>query len=392
MNAIEGQMFRHFIFGRVNEYFMYREYRLQPGQIYREFRLNMTADYMGLGDKNQRMIHAFLSIVYFCESWISLFIILIRFAKGIFKCAFTKHLNIIGEEVILNVPFQKIKKLFKDANIPIQKITVINSPYLESDLFTEGFGRTVSLYSGLTLNDVWRSFILSSKMTFFIKRKYGYRDCIFRAYSSFDYFLAYKFFLKLDKSNTVYFPSINDRWTYLFGHLDNKAIYLQHGGLNRSKVLFIMSKVGKADVGYYINESQRDICNRYMFSNTPEARYFAPMEFSSNDKLLNNGKKDVLLACELIYYEVEEKIIVGLSSNPHINLYVKPHPQNSTAKYDMLKQQYHFVMLGKTDFPKMDYVISYDSTLLLEYQSKGVKTLMYEDADYEIEYQKLLNL
>lgn len=48
-------------------------------------------------------------------------------------------------------------------------------------------------------------------------------------------------------------------------------------------------------------------------------------------------------------------------------------------------------MLGKTDYPAVDYVISYDSTLVLEYQAKGVKTLMYEDLDYETEYQKLLN-
>lgn len=129
-----------------------------------------------------------------------------------------------------------------------------------------------------------------------------------------------------------------------------------------------------------------------MFSNTPEARYFAKMEFSSNDKLRNNGKKDVMLACELIYFETEEKIIKDISGNSHLNLYVKPHPQNSIVKYTALQEQFGFVMLGKTDFPKMDYVISYDSTILLEYQSNGVKTLMYEDPDYQIEYQKLLNL
>lgn len=371
---------------------MFKEYRLQPGQSYKDFRLNMTADYMGLGEKNQRAVHAYMNVLFYSETWLSFFIILQRFITSIIKCLFSKTQTIENSDIILNVPFQKVKKLFKDAGISTKKILVVESPFLKNDLFDDGFSRKIALFSGLTIKEIWRSFVLSCRMTFFIKKKYGYRDCIFRSYSSFDYFLAYRYFLKLDNSNTVYFPSINDRWTYLFGHLTNKTVFLQHGGLNRSKTLFIMSKVGKADVGYYINECQRDICNRYMFTNIPEAHYFTKMEFSSNDKLLNNGKKDVMLACELIYYDTEEKIIRDVSSNPHLNLYVKPHPQNSIVKYTALQEQYGFVMLGKTDFPKMDYVISYDSTILLEYQSNGVKTLMYEDPDYQNEYQKLLSI
>lgn len=392
MKDLERQMFRHFIYSRVNEYYMFKEYRLQPGQTYKEFRLNMTADYMNLAGKNRWLVHAFLNTIYYCETWISFSIIIFRFINGIINCLFSKQQSIVGKELILNVPYQKVKKLFKDANISTSKVSVVDSPFLKNDLFDNGFGEKVSLYSGVSPKEVWCSFLLSCRMAFFIKRKYGYRDCIFRAYSSFDYFLAYWFFYKLDKSNVVYFPAINDRWTYLFGHLGCKTVFLQHGGLNRSKVLFIMSKVGEADVAYYINENQRDICNRYMFSNVPEAHYFAQMEFTSNDKLLNNGKKDVLLACELIYFETEKRIIEELSSNFHLNLYVKPHPQNNIEKYVALQEKYGFVMLGKTDFPKMDYVISYDSTIILEYQSKGVKTLMYEDEDYQEEYQKLLSL
>ena len=392
MKDLERQMFRHFIYSRVNEYYMFKEYRLQPGQTYKEFRLNMTADYMNLAGKNRWFVHVFLNTIYHCETWISFLIIIIRFLNGVGRSLLTNQQSVVGKELILNVPYQKVKKLFKDANISTSNILVVDSPYLKNDLFDSGFGEKISLYSGVTLKDVWCSFLLSCRMAFFIKRKYGYRDCIFRAYSSFDYFLAYCFFTKLDKSNIVYFPAINDRWTYLFGHLRCKTVFLQHGGLNRSKVLFIMSKVGKADVAYFINESQRDICNRYMFSNIPKAHYFAQMEFTSNDKLLNNGNKDVLLACELIYFETEKRIIEEISTNSHLNLYVKPHPQNSIEKYVALQEKHGFVMLGKTDFPRMDYVISYDSTLILEYQSKGVKTLMYEDVDYQEEYQKLLYL
>ena len=391
MKILESQMFRHFIFGRINEFYMYKEYRLQPGQSYKDFRLNMTADYLGIGGRNRVERSLVLYIVYIFETSISLSIILFRFVKSLYFTITTRKERIIGEHVILNVPFQKIKKLFTDAHIPMNSITIVESPYFKKDLFSSGFGRKVSLFSGVSVNEVWRSFLLSCRMTLFIKQKYGYRDCMFRAYSSFDYFLSYFYFHKIDNSNIVYFPSINDRWAYLFGHLENKTVFLQHGGLNKSKVLYIMAKIGKADDAYYINETQRDICNKYMFNDNPRAHYFAAMEFTSNDKLLNNGRIDVMLACELIYFDKEASIIEKIASNPHLNLYVKPHPQNSIVKYLALKDRFDFVLLDKTDFPKMDYLISYDSTLVLEYQTKGVKTLMYEDASFDTDFQNLLS-
>ena len=127
-----------------------------------------------------------------------------------------------------------------------------------------------------------------------------------------------------------------------------------------------------------------------MFSNIPEDKYFSQMEYTANDKLLNNGKKHILLVCELIYFEKEKTIIEDIYSTNKFNLYVKPHPQNNPIRYQQLQEIYDFRILGKTDYPAVDYVISYDSTLVLEYQSKGVKTLMYEDADYEEEYKLLL--
>jgi hypothetical protein len=69
------------------------------------------------------------------------------------------------------------------------------------------------------------------------------------------------------------------------------------------------------------------------------------MEFSANEKLLDNGKKNILLVCELIYFSKEKTIIEELYSTRAYNLYIKPHPQNNPTRYKELQDLYHFVLI-----------------------------------------------
>lgn len=390
MDFLKKEMFRHFIYGRVNEYYMFKEYRMPKGEVYKDYKMQMAFSHIGLPEKRRSILLRLIRLYVLFEVPISLFILVFHYVKSFTLVLVAPQKNILGKDVIMAISAQKVNTLFKQADIDTRMISVVESPYCKNSLYEKGWGEKVKLHSNISLSEVNNAFLLACRMVFFIKKKYGRRDCLFRAESSFEYFLVYYFFKNLDLSNRVYFTSINDRWVYLFGHLKNRTVFLQHGALNKNKVLFIMSKVGKADEAYYINKTQRDICNRYMFKNIPVDKYFSLMEFTSNDKLINNGKKHILLVCENVYFEKEKIIIEEVTSTNRYNLYVKPHPQNSPDKYIQLQQQYGFVMLGKTDYPAVDYLISYDSTLVHEYQSKGVKTLMYEDPDYEVEYNKLI--
>ncbi len=390
MTYLEKQMFRHYIYGKVNEYYMFKEYRMAPGESYKEFKVSMTFSQLGLSEKHRSFFLGLIRVSSVFEVPISIFIIVIRTLHSLLVTAFKHHQSIEDKRIILNIPCRQVNTLFKKASIDTKAISVVSSPYCKNKLFDNNWGTKISLYSCLNISEVLSSFLMSCKMTCFLKSKYGYRDCMFRAYSSFEYFLCYYFFEKLNKSNTVFFVSTNDRWVYLFGHLKCKKIFLEHGALNPNKVLYIMARVGNADEGYYFNEVQRDICNRYMFCSPPKDIYFSQMEFTANDKLLNNGKKHILLVCELVYFYKEKRIIEDIVSTNNYNLYVKPHPQNNPIRYKELQDQFGFVLLGKYDLPAVDYVIYYDSTLVLEYQGRGVKTLMYEDPDYESEYKTLL--
>ena len=391
MRPLEKEMFRHFIYGRVNEYFMFKEYRMPKGCVYKDYKKQMAFSHLGLPEGHRTILMMLIRLTVHFEIPISLFILLWHYLKSVILVIITKHENVLDKNIIMGLPAQKVNTLFKQAGIDTRDISVVVSPYCNNSLYDINWGDKVKLHSNLTIKEIHRAFVLACRMAIYIKKKYGKRDCLFRADSSFEYFLCYYFFTKLDVSNKVYFTSINDRWVYLFGHLNNRTVFMQHGALNKNKVLFIMSTVGKADEAFYINKIQRDICNMYMFHNVPQDHYFSLMEFTSNDKLLNNGKKNILLVCENIYYEKEKTIIKDISASNLFNLYVKPHPQNSPDKYIQLQSVYGFVLLGKTDYPAVDYLISYDSTLVHEYQSKGVKTLMYEDDDYDYEYNQLIN-
>ena len=390
MKTLNKQMFLHYIYGKVNEYYMYKEYRMAPGDSYKEFRISMTFSQLGLSEKHRSFYISLIRFASHFEVLISLLVLIGRLFKSIWLTCSQKRVLIDNKKLILNIPCRQVNTLFKKANIETKDICVVESPYCRNKLFENNWGNKIALHSNLTIKEVFSAFLLGCKMTVCLKQKYGSRDCMFRSYSSFEYFLCYYFFKKLNPSNTVYFVSTNDRWTYLFGHLENKTVFIQHGALNKNKVLFIMSTVGKADEGYYFDQIQRSICNKYMFSNTPKDFYFTKMEFTANEKLLNNGKKHILLVCELIYFYKEKQIIEEISATNKYNLYVKPHPQNNPIRYKELQDTFDFVLLGKFDLPAVDYVISYDSTLVLEYQGRGVKTLMYEDPDYETEYKALL--
>lgn len=390
MNALEKQMFRHYLYARVNEYYMFKEYRLAPGETYKDFKINLAFSRLGLPEKHRSEYVKLIRLLSHVDDILSVFIILFRFLHSLFLVVTTKNRNITNKKLVMGISGQKVNTLFKQASIDTNDICVVTSPYCKSHLYDKNWGEIIPVHSNISVSEVVSALYLSLRMTIYTKIKFGKRDCLFRSYSAFEYFLCYYFFIKINSTNTAYYISINDRWAYLFGHLNCKTVFLQHGALNKNKILFIMSKIGRTDIGYYINDVQREICNRYMFSNVPIDYYFTKMEFTSNDKLLRNGKKNVLLVCELIYYNREKEIIEQISSTGKYNLYVKPHPQNDPINYLKLQEVHKFTMLGKIDYPAVDYVISYDSTLVLEYQSNGIKTLMYEDDDYEEEYKRLI--
>ncbi len=379
------RVFKVYLYGYLNEFNSYNTLRKSesPGISYKEFKIGEVLKYLGVRHNNL-LVSAFRLIAHL-ECYIGFSVVLFRFIGTLLMYMFTSGKELEKKNVILglNTPKGNFMKMLTSIDMKPDAITVIRLPFLRADY--KEFP-TISVLSGVKLSDILFSFKYSVRMIFFVKKKYGYRDLLFRSYSSFEYFLSYFFINRSRLTNKYYFVNTYDRWAYIFGDIKHETYFIQHGILSGD---VLIKKIGRVDYAYYIDKEQKDICEKILFDNVPVARYRNRMNFSGNGKLLNNNLKNVLLVCNKIFFKKEEEIICKLK-NKDVNLYIKPHPaEKDIGSYENLLFQTNFVILDKGDYPEVDFVISYESTLAQEYESKGVRVLKYGCDSFDGELEKL---
>lgn len=270
---------------------------------------------------------------------------------------------------------KRVKDIYNSIGLSTGDLTVIDIPgqYTNYQEFP-----TVSVFSGISYSQLWKSFINSMLLTCFMIRKYKKDDMLFRTYSSFPFFLCFFFIENLDDSNELVFFNHYDRWMYLFGNSHLHKTYVQHGKLWKDNISRI-----KCDVAYYISPSQQNVLEYTLFDNKPEARFRKVFDFSGEEKLKNNGRKDLLVICMCLFHDLHEKLVERIYGKK-INIYLKPHPGDNMDLYIQFQSKYpEIVILGKFDYPQVDYAISYNSTLADEYEMHDIPVLKYDDINYE---------
>ena len=112
-------------------------------------------------------------------------------------------------------------------------------------------------------------------------------------------------------------------------------------------------------------------------------------DFTKSDKMICNGKRDVLIICSTLFEDKQDKIISQIANN-QINLLLKPHPMDDLVYYQKKESEYpSIIILSKFEYPKVDLIISYDSTLADEYEMKGIDVLRYNDENFESTIQSI---
>lgn len=288
--------------------------------------------------------------------------------------------------VQLNMPRDKVENLNKA--VPEIEKTYMNIPFIKSQMDDE---KCIDILSSVTWKDVFRSFILSLCTIFLMFRKYRHNHQLFRAHSSFEFYLTCFFVEKQPFGMSFVFYSLIDRWAYLFcNDIHHSNTLIQHGILGE----FPYVKMKAPSIVYYVNKEQMIILEKWLFSNKPETVLFRPMlKFSGEEKLLNNSLKNVLLVCCPKFIEKERLVIDKVCNTGRYNLYVKTHPGYSNNEiYEELQKKYHFVLLDRCDYPKVDYVISYESTLAVEYADVGLTVFRYDDAEFDHKFNQLVKM
>ena len=383
------KLFRLYIYGYLNVYYNSISLFDNDGKRYYEYQKNHVLNYLRLTGFKKKFFLFISPLLIKCEKAFSLLVVFVHFLIALIKYPFAKKQTITESSSLiygLKGNVSKFNSLISGAKIDKSELIVVMSPFVNKSLYR---GYVVEdVLSRLSLKEIIICFFYGLKMTSFLVSRYSKQDCFFRSYSSFEFFLVGTYFFKNNAINRVYYISLIERWAFLFGNLPNYTVFLQHGQVTFGLQGMSPKVVGHVDEGFFINQEQYELCCR-MFSNKPIAHYLPSFQFTASEKILRNGKKNVLLICAYLYYEKEKEIIRFIIDNVDVNLYIKPHPTDDPKRYTVLGEN-SIILLEKDDYPPVDIVISYGSTLALEYKSNGVNVIMHTKEDWEKRLMQLL--
>ena len=366
--------FKNYIFGYINEYHNFNDITRKLNISYKEQKITRTLNYLNV-TSNRELFRKIILFVAKFEVIINIVILFLNFFKYFFKSFFVKKVKVNNCKIVLGIDPSEVylTNILVSSEIKVTDVIVLKIPS-----FREEFPnfKKINLLTGVGCKEIFKSFVMSVKIVLVMNKKYSKRDFLFRSYSSLEYFMTCYFIERTSTSNKYIFNNTYDRWAFLFGGLSHETYFIQHGIISDSIRLI---KIGSADFACYLNSRQRIICEKLLFKSSPKVfAYRKPFVFNSFDKLINNEKENVLLICNNMYFENEINIINDLTKK-NFNLYIKPHPTDDESNYIKLNDDKKFVILGKNEYPKMDFVISYVSTLADDYEINGCIVIRYED-------------
>jgi len=378
---------KYYILGYLNVYYMnYYGLYGKTHETYKEFKISKLTSYLNLSPSVAKTTLRIINVLILLEVPLSVILLTLRFIQCFITCPFVPFKRKENENLLIGAGEVKTKQLLSTTDIDKDSIIIIKIPYISEKIYN-GLS-TLSVFSGIRTGDVIKSYVKSIKTILVIRRKYGKRDFLTRSYSSFEYYLGYYYICRASHTNTFFFTSTYSRWAFLHGHTDHKTVFLQHGWIS-DKTTFL-NKIGTVDRAYYISEQQKKTCEYILFNNKPEAFYLKGLKYNIYPE---KDKINILLICESTFMQRQLEIIETISKNKNLRLYVKPHPKDKDLDvYNSLKEKCNFILLQGYNFPEVDYVISYESTLAVEYEMNGVKTLIYDRDEYERQYCEIVNM
>lgn len=378
-------MFRYCIYGYLNAKFIVKN-RSKEEEL-KSLKKKAVMAYIK-GDGYPLIIqNIIIAILRVSELPLSIVVISLTYVKYFFCKNPLGDNNQIHNRLCFFVKEPQMQSLIDKAGLKTEKMLMVTYPGEKTEKQFDIFNR-VRLVDFLSYYDLFVLFLNSIEYCCFFYFKYN-DDFLNRLYSCYDFFATMLFVEKLSKDNILLCTETYTRWAFMMSDPNHKSVFLQHGMIGDG--ICFLKKVGSPQFGYFINESQKYNCCYSLFRNKPVSYIMAGLAFTSNDKLIKNGKRHILLVCRYTDLCIEEKIVKTVMDNGHYNLYVKPHPLFSCEQYKRLSKEMGCVLLEKNDFPKVDIVISYKSTLALEYADAGIVVLRHDLLSLKEIYELLIS-
>lgn len=237
------------------------------------------------------------------------------------------------------------------------------------------------------------SYCDSLKIFCYTLRRRGFRYPL-GTLDSFQWLIYYWALQNTDTNVTLLFCSHMDVWTVLIDKApQHNKIHLQHGTEiipnNSYDITFpnyrfiedkgfwtlnIPYKYSSVNQTYVFSENEYLAVCSAVFLNQPQKVIVGYSLVLSDIKTSN--KSVLIVGFYRSYREIEEKLLEQLKDY-NVDVYLKKHPSDPTEKYNTLRERYDFHFIDTLNFPRVNLVLSYDSTLALEYESLGVDVLYY---------------
>lgn len=379
---LEKKYIRYFISGYLNMYYNELSFAYDPSQgSFQQYRIRSTLRYLGLKDttKDYSWLAPLLGI---SSSVLGSIIVFFKALIVLFICPFKHKHSYEGRTFLASLGFASFRLKYLLESVRPLEISTIKIPFIKND-YQEN---EVDILTEVSVADVCKSLIAAWQTIWVQYTKYNHRDPIIRSYTSFEYYLACCFVKNMKGKNRFLYYNTYDRWAFLMCNTECST-FLQHGKLMDTVLLI---KVGTPETAYYLSKRQGLIVEKKLFNNTPKnVRQRKPIEFTCNEMLQQNGKKNVLLVCWNNNIEKEWEICEMLHGK--CNLYIKPHPgDKNNPTYPQMAEQYQCVIIPKTGYPHVDVVVSYDSTLADEYEDVDVQVIRYDLLDNLNEIKRII--
>lgn len=248
---------------------------------------------------------------------------------------------------------------------------------------------TISDYT--TILDVFRSFIQAIIIHLSTICLFGYKYYLLslKAYNWCMMDLALR---HISEDTNIYYCNICDRVAIMIDKLPHRnKIMVQHGTMHFfSNTISNPFMTWQEDKGFWIWNSlyksspQKVYCftkddeialRRSVIANNPQFVYIG---YGFQPAIKPNRYSVLIIGMYTLLKDFEEEVIKQLQGLD-VDIYLKNHPSIANKKYDDLRNKYKFIFIEGVDskLPDVNMVISYDSTLALEYASIGTRVLYY---------------
>ena len=311
----------------------------------------------------------------FIYSWLFLFpfYIIGQFIFVAVTVLFSRKLEIDYSKLFLNFT-PLLKSRVEYANIEDADALWVTLPFNRrlSDR------RNVNILKLATFKEVCKSFYYAFSVYPVILSKFGLSNT-FYILQAFEWFLVFEILNNLSDKLVLYFSNQRDRWSILIDKtIQKEKLLLQHGVENSTDVSSV--KLNNITTLYSFNndEAQSLICS--CLKCYPKIKYYKST-LNLTSVCTSYDYKILIIGNSSSFFDLESEIIRILKDTA-ISVLLKPHPVLDKNCYKVFENEVdNFTLLSDDVFPIVDVVVSYKSTLALEYEMSGIEVLYYDETN-----------